>query len=82
LGEEVHRRLSGQGFSPQERRAKKESEVRFLAGEPNGLTNPSSSLNGVKNLSGSVDISNLLVTNIAEWAMPAAIVYFLTSPYF
>jgi hypothetical protein len=44
LGEEVHRRLSGHGFSPQERRAKEEFGVRFLAGEPNGLTNPSSSL--------------------------------------
>jgi hypothetical protein len=44
LGEEVHRRLSGHGFSPQERRAKEEFEVRFLAGEPNGLTNPSPSL--------------------------------------
>jgi tetratricopeptide (TPR) repeat protein len=47
LGEEVHRRLSGHGFSPQERRAKEEFGVRFLAGEPNGLTNPSSSLSSL-----------------------------------
>jgi hypothetical protein len=38
VGEEVHRRLSGHGFSPEERRAKEEFGVRFLAGGPNGLT--------------------------------------------
>jgi hypothetical protein len=39
IGEEVRRRLSGHGFSPQERRAKEEVEASFLAGEASGLTN-------------------------------------------
>jgi hypothetical protein len=38
--EEARRRLSGHGFSPQERRAKDESELIFLAGENQRADDP------------------------------------------